>query len=181
MTKKILVYNMPDEYLEILEDLGDKYEYEILIATDEDQGQLVETLVEEKEKVETDVDYEPIDINFLMMHNFTEGDLDGFLIDLKENGLRLPNKCISTKTNKKWILHELLKENKEEAELMPILHRLYAVRGAALDLNKKGVEDSAMMEEVSKIDKLIESRNFDKEDMIERYNALAKMVNSHLA
>lgn len=181
MTKKILVYNMPDDYLEVLEDLGDKHNYKILIATDEHQGQLVGDLVEENENVETDVEYESIDINFLMMHNFSEEDLDSFLIDLRENELKIPNKCISTKTNKKWRLHELLKENKEEAELMPILHNLYAVRGAAIDMNNKGVEDPLMMEEVRKIDKLIESRNFNKDEMIERYNALVKLVNSHLA
>lgn len=179
--KKLLVYNMPDGHLEILEDIGKDLDYEIDIATNEDLGQRVGALLGEMEKIEVEEDFEPVDINFLMIHNFTDEELDELLMALRENELKIPNKCISTPTNKDWVFYELLKENKEEAELMPILHNLYAVRSAGIDLLNKGIEDPDIKPEIEKINELIASRRFEKEEMKERFNKLARIVNKHLA
>lgn len=182
MTKKLLVYNMPKDKLDTLEDLSKKYSYEIISVTDNDLGQKVGYLLGEMEnKIENPSIHESIDINFLMMHNFSDEELNDFLKALKENDLLLPNKCISTETNKTWHLHKLLVENKEESEIMPILHRLYQVRNMAIDLIKKGIDNEELEKGVDSINEILEKGDFNKEELIKKYNEMAKIVNSHLA
>lgn len=182
MTKKLLVYNMPDEMLEKIESLKPDYNFDILIATDDDLGQKVGYLIggEEKE-IENPSTHEKVDINFLMIHNFSEKELDKFLKDLKEKELYLPNKCISTETNRTWILHTLLAENKEESEIMPILHRLYQVRNMAINLIREGVENEELEKGVTEINQMLEAGDLKKEEIINKYNEMAKIVNSHMA
>lgn len=182
MTKKLLVYNMPEEILKEIESLKPDYDFEILIARDEDLGQKVGYLIGEKDKgIENPKTYEKVDINFLMIHNFSDKELDRFLKDLKEKELFLPNKCISTEMNKTWHLHKLLSENKEESEIMPILHKLYQVRNMAINLIKEGVENEELEKGVTDINEMLEAGDLKKEEIINKYNEMAKIVNSHMA
>lgn len=180
MTKKLLVYNMPEDVLGILNKYQDKYEFETIEATKTHLNQKVGHILEDNiDENKENPELEHIDINFLMLHNFTNEELDGFLKDMKEESLIIPNKCISTDTNKEWILHDLLKENKEESELMPILHGLYSLRSAGEKI-LKNTEDKELEEGISKINSLIESKNFEKEEMRQLYNNVAKICNKHL-
>ena len=181
MTKKLVVYNMPDEMHLKIEKLKEKHKFEIVVATDDDLGRNVGELLEEKEKPENLSILEPVDINFLMIHKFEDEELNEFLKDLKENELLLPNKCISTETNKTWPLHKLLAENKEESEIMPILHRLYSVRNMAIQLIKEGVVNPELDEGIKSINEMLEGGDLKKEEIIKKYNEMAKIVNSHMA
>lgn len=182
MSKKLLVYNMPEDVLGILNKYSDKYNFKTIKAEKEHLNHRVEDILEENLEGRTiNEDLEHIDINFLMLHNFSNEELDEFLKDMREESLIIPNKCISTDTNKQWILHDLLKENKEESELMPILHGLYSLRSAGTKILSKGVEDLELKEGIEEINKLIESKNFEKEEMRTLYNKVAKVCNKHLA
>lgn len=182
MTKKLLVYNMPEEMLNKIESLKPDYDFEIVIATDDDLGQKVGYLIGEKDKgIENPKTHEKVDINFLMIHNFSNEELDRLLKDLKEKELFLPNKCISTETNRTWHLHKLLSENKEESEIMPILHRLYQVRNMAINLIREGVQSEELEKGVTEINEMLEAGDLKKEEIINKYNDMAKIVNSHMA
>ena len=181
MTKKLLVYNMPDEMLSKIESLKEKHKFEIITATDDDLGQNVGYLIGERKKIEYPSTHEPVDINFLMIHKFEDEELNELLKDLKENELHLPNKCISTEMNQTWHLHKLLAENKEESEIMPVLHRLYSVRNMAIQLIKEGVVNPELENGINSINEMLEVGDLQKEEVIKKYNEMAKLVNSHMA
>lgn len=181
MTKKLLVYNMPKNIVDSLNKFSVKYSFKMLEAKEKDLGRKVEDILDEKieylETIKTDLEH--IDINFLMIHNFSDDELNQLLKDMRDAKLLIPNKCISTVTNKNWILHDLLKENKEESELMPILHGLYSVRKAAAELIEAGNKDKNLEIVVDDITAYIEKQNFDKETMRNLYNTCAAVVNEH--
>ena len=85
MTKKLLVYNMPEDVLGILNKYQDKYEFETIEATKTHLNQKVGHILEDNiDENKENPELEHIDINFLMLHNFTNEELDGFLKDMKE-------------------------------------------------------------------------------------------------
>lgn len=181
MTKKLLVYNMPEDVLERINKYDSKYGFETIVATSEHLNHRVENILNDNMEDRTiNEDLEHIDINFLMIHNFTNSELDEFLKDMREESLIIPNKCISTDTNKKWILHDLLKENKEESELMPILHGLYSIRKVGTDLINKGTKDDELEKGIKEIEDYISKKEFEKEEMREMYNKNAKIINKYL-
>lgn len=181
MTRKLLVYNMPKESLDKIKSLKDKYDFDLIEAERHHLGHKVGDLLEERfvEEISSD-DLDHIDINFLMIHDFEDGDLNKLLKDFRDLDLSLPNKCVSTATNKTWILHDLLKENKEEAELMPLLHRLFSLRKYAENLIEGGNDDPALKDLVDEISAYIGKQDLEKDPMIEMYNRGAKLVNSHM-
>lgn len=182
MTKKLLVYNMPEDVLRRINQFSEKYKFKTLVAEDYHLHHNVGDLLEEKFDLqeERNKDLEKIDINFLMIHNFSDKELDELLKDFREEALNIPNKCISTDTNKGWILHDLLKENKEESELMPILHGLYSLKKVGNKLLEEGIEDKEIEDGISEINAYIEKKDFDKEPMKDLYNRVAKVINKHL-
>lgn len=181
MTRKLLVYNMPKESLEKIKSLKEKYDFSVIEAEMDHLGQKIEDLLEEK--IVEDISnqgLDHIDINFLMIHGFEDSELSALLKDFKEKDLMLPNKCVSTPTNKKWILHELLKENKEEAELMPLLHRLFSLRTFAQGLIENGNTDQRLVDLVEEISAYIKKQELEKDEMIELYNRGAKIANEFI-
>ncbi|WP_054251742.1 DUF3783 domain-containing protein [Neofamilia massiliensis] len=181
MTRKLLVYNMPKESLEKIKDLKEKYDFKVIEAEIDHLGQKIEDLL--AENLVEDISNEGldhIDINFLMIHGFEDSELSALLKDFKEKDLKLPNKCVSTPTNKTWILHDLLKENKEEAELMPLLHSLFSLRTFVQGLIENGNEDQRLVDLVEEISAYIKKQELEKNEMIEIYNRGAKIANEYI-
>lgn len=181
MTKKLLVYNMPEESLKKIKSLKEKYDFSVIQAEMDHLGQKIDDLL--AEDLVADISNEGldhIDINFLMIHGFENSELSDLLKDFKEKDLMLPNKCVSTPTNREWILHELLKENKEEAELMPLLHRLFSLRTFAQGLIEKGNKDQRVSDLVEEISAYINRQELEKDEMIELYNRGAKIANEFI-
>ncbi|MDO5028224.1 MAG: DUF3783 domain-containing protein [Bacillota bacterium] len=181
MTRKLLVYNMPAEKLEKIMSLKDKYQFDLIETKENHLGHKVGNLLEENfsDQVSSQ-DLNHIDINFLMIHGFADEDLNQLLKDFRDLDLKLPNKCVSTETNKTWILQDLLKENQEEAELMPLLHKLYSLRKFAQDLIDSGKDDPALGALVEEITAYINKQDLEKNPMIEIYNKGAQIVNQYI-
>lgn len=180
MERKILIYNMPEEKLNILEELSKEFEYEIVVALEDDLTRIVEDILNGSQTEGEDVEKEHVDINFMMMHNFDQEVFKSFLTAMKEKELRIPNKCVSTMMNRLWTLQDLLKENKEEHEIMEVYTHLNRARAFGQSLLDEGITDEVLINTLDEVDGFIAERKFDRQSLVDRYNKLAKILNEYI-
>lgn len=181
MTKKILLYNIEEDKIQTLGSLRDELDFEIVSADDSDLNKNVAYLVGSGPDIEYDnLKTHPVDINFMMFHGFDDKELNDLLKGLKENNINTPNKCVSTETNLSWSLFDLLVENKEESELMPIITNIQRIFKAGLGISEENPHDIELKNQLNKINSYMTQPEFEKDELIKLYNDTVKLVNPYL-